>query len=223
MWRSKKGKKIVRFANDYKIITNTLLSLLYFKKIKHAASAISHKNRFLIMKRSARFQFVGLFINNGCRLRTLKLINTVYRFFLYKFHDLDIFWKYSNLIGFDKSAMGEFINLYNTYLLFKDWSRALIWRLEENLPMIKVISKKNNLKKKKKKKKKKFILEYKYIKKGARFQIALRWVALLTKINNRKLIDGLSKVFINFIIDPKQSQYVGLKRKIYSNLLTQLQ
>jgi hypothetical protein len=47
--------------------------------------------------------------------------------------------------------------------------------MQENLPMIKVVSKKKKKKKKKKtKKKKKYSLEYKYITNSKRFQVGLR-------------------------------------------------
>lgn len=90
--------------------------------------------------------------------------------------------------------------------------------------MIKVISKKLKKKKaKKKKKKKKFVLEYKYIKKGQRFQVALRWLSLLTKITSNKLMISLFKMFIPFIINPRQTKYVILKKKIYTSLLLSIQ
>ena len=198
--------------------------MLYFKKIKNIGSAVSYKNRFLIFKRSARAQFIGLFLNKGCKLTTLKIINNTYLLFLHNFHQLNIsneFLQYFNTSGLD---MGEFINLYNSFYLFRDWGRAIIWRIEENLPMIKVISKKLKKKKaKKKKKKKKFVLEYKYIKKGQRFQVALRWLSLLTKITSNKLMISLFKMFIPFIINPRQTKYVILKKKIYTSLLLSIQ
>ena len=168
-------------------------------------------------------QFIGLFLNKGFRIRALKILNVVYLQFLYNFHKLDVrkvFFDFFNTTNLD---MGEFINLYNAFPLFTDWSKALIWRIEENLPMIKVISKKKNIKKKKKKKRKKFLLEYRYIKNNYRFQVALRWLSLIIKTSSNKLYLGILKAFIPFIINPKQSKFVILKKKIYKSLLLSIQ
>ena len=151
----KKKKKVIKF--DFDLINNLVTNIFYFKKIKTISSAVSYKNRFLIVKRSSRYQFVGLFLNNGNRLRIFKLINYLYWTFLKKFHLLFIPPYLNDIININNNVLmfGEFISLYNSFTVFKDWSRALIWRIEENIPLIKIISKKNKKKKKKGKKKKK--------------------------------------------------------------------
>ena len=219
-WNIQKTKNI---NSKYLLINNVILQVLYFKKIKTISSAVSYKNRFLIYKRSSKFQFVGLFINKGLKLQILKLVNKIYLNFLYKFHNLNFDNYYLNNFEKINLSYGEYINLYNAFSLFKNWDRALIWRVEENLPLIKVISKKQqNKKKKKSKKKKKYILEFKYIKKKSRFQIALKWLSLLIKTTSNKIINGFVSVFLPFLINPNQSKYIILKKKIYSNILTTL-
>ena len=129
--------------------------MLYFKKLKRGNTTISYKNRFLFTKRSSKFQFIGLLLHKGNKLVVLKKINEVYLNFLYKYHGLNIKPDFDNYFKDININMEEFINLYNAFLLFKDWSRALIWRTYENVPMIKAISKKIKKKKNNKKKKKK--------------------------------------------------------------------
>jgi hypothetical protein len=221
-WVLKKKKKTNFIHSDFLNLTNLIVNTLFFKKIEYVSSAIAYKNRFLLGKRSSKFQFIGLFLNKGYKIRTLKLINTVYLSFLHKYHGLTVIDAFSKYITIDNNEMGEFINLYNSFTLFKDWSRALIWRIEENLPVVKVISKKIKKKKKKKKKRKMYTLEYKYIKKKYRFQTALRLLSLLVKIYSKKLIIGFFKVFIPFLINPSSSKFIYLKKKIYTGLLLSL-
>ena len=220
-WFIYKNSKIANIRSDFDLINNSLTNMFYFKKIKMIGSAISYKNRFLVLKRSSRYQFTGLFLNKGNRLKTFKLINYVYWTFLKKFHTLNISTYLNQIINNNNVNLvyGEFISLYNSFTLFKDWSRALIWRVEENTPIIKVISKKNKKKKKKGIKRKKYELEFKYIKKKQRFQVALRWLSLLIKTNSKKLYIGFYNVFIPFLVSPKQSKYDILKKKIYTGIL----
>jgi hypothetical protein len=98
----------------------------------------------------------------------------------------------------------------------------LIWRIEENLPLIKVVYAKKKIKKKKNKKIKKFTLRYLYIPQKFRFQVGLRLLSFLIKSVSSKLLTGLLKHFIIFLIDPSISQFNALKKKIYTQLLISL-
>lgn len=92
--------------------------MLYFKQINTVATAISYKNRFLINKRSCKHQFIGLTLNKGYKLNKLKMINKIYLNFLYFFHNLNT--KHFTNLHYNNIDMGEFINLYNSFYLFKN-------------------------------------------------------------------------------------------------------
>jgi len=153
-----KTRTIKTFINyDYNNISNFLINFLSLRKIKHISSAVHYKNRFLLNKRSSKLQFIGLILNNGYKLRYLKTVNSSYKNFLYYFHSINVLSKYHKIFNSYDFNTDEFTTLYKSFSLFKDWSQVLAWRVEENLPLVKVITKKKKQKKKKKKKKKKKI------------------------------------------------------------------
>ena len=118
-WNIKEKKSKV-INSDYNIISSILIQMLHFKKLKSISAAVSYKNRFLIYKRSSKLQFIGLFVNKGNKLKVVKLVNNVYLQFLHGFHLLCIKQPHLNFFSKSKLNMGEFINLYNSFLLFKD-------------------------------------------------------------------------------------------------------
>lgn len=149
--------------------------MLYFKQLSSISSAISYKNRFLLSRSSSSDRLVGLLTFKGRKLYSLRTVNFVYLSFLRAYNGLLIHQELNEMFGFSKKNFSEFNKLYETYSLFRDLKRALSWRINENLPVVKAISKiVDNKKKKKSNSLKKYTVEYRYIKERGRAQLAIR-------------------------------------------------
>lgn len=195
--------------------------MLYFRRLITVSTAIAYKNRFLLAKRTTKHQLTGLLQYKGERITLFKAIGFCYTVFLRFFRGLKIDPKYSAFLNTDFLDLGEFASLFASYPLFRDFSRVLGWRLQDNLPIIKAVSHKINYKKKKKNlRKRKFKVVYKYIYAERRQQVATRWLSLILKTSSIKLTAGLYKTVIPFIVKPADSRLPKIRRSVYMGLLS---
>ena len=177
--------------------------------------------KILTSLRSSKDQLLGFFTNKGNKLQVLKQLSFVYLNFLRNFHGLNSSSYLESFFNLNSLDLGEFIKLYASYPLFRDFQRALHWRLNENLPLIKCLVIKKKMKKKKKiLKKKKFIYTYRYVIFKNRQQIITRWVGMLSKIYNKKYIVGFHSSVIPFIVKPANTKIPQYRVKVYSGVLT---
>lgn len=131
-------------------IHNKVLSCFLFKKLPTVSSAAAKHKKILSSLRSSKDHLLGFFINKGNKLKVLKQLSFVYLNFLRNFHGLNPMEYLETFLRLDSLDVGEFAKLYASYPLFRDFQRALHWRLNENLPLIKCLVIKKKMKKKKK-------------------------------------------------------------------------
>lgn len=199
-----------------------VLNMLYFRKLITVSTAIAYKNRFLLCKRSTRHQLVGLLQYKGQAATLRRAVGMSYVFFLRFFRGIKLPEFFNDYYSRESMDLGEFSSLYASYALFRDLPRALGWRLQDSLPIIKAVSHKINMKKKKKKlkmKTRRFKIVYKYIYAERRQQVATRWLSLLIKTASIKLVHGLYKTLVPFIVKPSASKLPAVRRSVYSGLL----
>jgi hypothetical protein len=123
-------------------------------------------------------------------------------------------------MNFQKYDFSEFKSLYDSYELFKDVNRAFLWRIEQNLPMVKPICKNVKTKKQKKSKlRKKYSVEYRYVLPAQRSAVCIRWLSLLVKIENLHILNSYGTILTSFLIEPESSKFAILKSKTYAGLI----
>jgi len=99
--------------------------MLYFRKLITVSTAISYKNRFLLYKRTAKHQLVGLLQYKGQRATMTRATGVCYVNFLRFFRGIQVSEFCKEYFNSETLDLGEFASLYASYALFKDLPRAL--------------------------------------------------------------------------------------------------
>jgi len=199
---------------------NTLLNFLTLRKLNLLSTAIAYKNRFIGLQSTVSSRMAGMFTLDGNKMRATKTFNLYYLYFLRAYNKVNVPSDFFISMNFQKYDFSEFKSLYDSYELFKDVNRAFLWRIEQNLPMVKPICKNIKTKKQKKSKlRKKYLVEYRYVIPTQRSAVCIRWLSLLVKIENLHVLNSYGTILTSFLIEPESSKFAILKSKTYAGLI----
>lgn len=199
---------------------NILLNFLTLRKLDILSTAIAYKNRFIGLQSTVSSRMAGMFTLDGNKMRAIKTFNLYYLYFLRAYNNVNVPSDFFIALNFHKYDLSEFKSLYDSYELFKDVNRALLWRIDQNLPMVKPICKNIKIKKQKKNKlRKKYSVEYRYVIPSQRAAVCIRWLSLLVKIENLHILNSYGTILTSFLLAPELSKFAILKSKTYAGLI----
>lgn len=184
------------------------------------SSCIKYKNRFLLGATSTTKNLAGLGCLSGKKLRIYKQYTGFYLNFLRDYNGLTVPTNIADDLNLKMLEFSEFDKLYNAYEMFKDVNRVILWRCQQNLPVVKftciTVKKK---KQKKTKKQKKYTVEFKHIKPSVRLAVAIRWLSLINRVITQNLFAGICQTVPEFIVYPTESRFYKLRKKVYSGFV----
>lgn len=217
---TRKSIEYVSVAYSPCAYNNTLLNFLTLRKLNLLSTAIAYKNRFIGLQSTVSSRMAGMFTLDGNKMRATKTFNLYYLYFLRAYNKVNVPSDFLTSMNFQKYDFSEFKSLYDSYELFKDVNRAFLWRIEQNLPMVKPICKNVKTKKQKKSKlRKKYSVEYRYVLPAQRSAVCIRWLSLLVKIENLHILNSYGTILTSFLIEPESSKFAMLKSKTYAGLI----